>query len=74
MESFEADSAAAAAARWEGETVGRYASGAEWGVMDLGDGGAVLCRDPALASQLRRLANHGDHGGYDHRGKGRRDS
>ena len=27
-------------ARWEGESFGRYPSGAEGGVLDLGDGGA----------------------------------
>ena len=51
MESFGADSAAAAAARWEGETVGGYPSGAEWGVMDLGDGSAVA----GVAEQVSSL-------------------
>ncbi len=51
MESFGADSAAAAAARWEGETAGGYPSSAEWGVMDLGDGGAVA----GVAEQVSSL-------------------
>ena len=51
VESFGADSAAAAAARLEGETVGGYPSGAEWGVMDLGDGSAVA----GVAEQVSSL-------------------
>ena len=51
VESLGADSAAAAATRWEGETVGGYPSGAEWGVMDFGDGGAVA----GVAKQVASL-------------------
>lgn len=36
-----ADSAAEAAARWEGTAASRYTSGAAWGFVDSRDGGAV---------------------------------
>ena len=66
------DAAQAHGARWQGQRVGGFGSLATWSFYPsknlgcFGDGGAVTGRDSGLLERVRRIANHGRTGHYDH--------
>ena len=67
------DAAQAIDARVDGRSVGRFGGAGCFSFYPTknlggaGDGGLVVCEDPALAARLARLRSHGTaHGGYEH--------
>lgn len=66
------DAAQAHGARYKGKRVGSLSAGAAFSFYPvknlgaLGDGGAVVTNDPALAARVRLLRNYGSRNKYDH--------
>lgn len=66
------DAAQAIGARYRGQRVGSFGAVGAFSFYPTknlgahGDGGAIACRDPALAERLRRLRNHGRLDRYSH--------
>lgn len=66
------DAAQATGARYRGQCVGSFGAAGAFSFYPTknlgahGDGGAIACRDPALAERLRRLRNHGRLDRYRH--------
>ncbi|MEW5847196.1 MAG: DegT/DnrJ/EryC1/StrS family aminotransferase [Myxococcota bacterium] len=66
------DCAQAHGATWAGEKVGTFGNAAAFSFYPtknlgaLGDGGAIITRDAALAERIRRLRNYGQKARYEH--------